>query len=76
MDPLHVILIVIMLAIAVWLLSCLVSGAIWLFEWAAESGFVGVAAYFACWVFLTPVMVIGSIVVGALDLRGSRGKAV
>jgi len=28
-----------------------------LFSWASEQGFIGVAAYVACWVFMFPVMV-------------------
>lgn len=28
-----------------------------LFEWASEQGFIGVAVYLACWVFMFPVMV-------------------
>ena len=28
-----------------------------LFDWAAEQGFIGVAVYIACWVFMFPVMV-------------------
>lgn len=31
--------------------------AVGLFGWAAEQGFIGVAAYVACWIFLFPVMV-------------------
>lgn len=29
-----------------------------LFRWASEQGFIGVAVYFACWVFMFPVMVL------------------
>lgn len=28
-----------------------------LFVWASEQGFIGVAVYIACWVFMFPVMV-------------------
>lgn len=35
-----------------------------LFLWASEQGFIGVAVYTACWVFLFPVMV-GICTVGA-----------
>ena len=30
--------------------------AVSLFGWAAEAGFLGVAVYFACWMFMFPVM--------------------
>ena len=36
-----------------------------MFAWAAEQGFVGVAAYIACWVFMFPVM-IAICIVGAI----------
>ena len=29
-----------------------------LFSWASEQGFIGVAVYIACWVFMFPVMVV------------------
>ncbi len=40
------------------------SGAVFLFAFAAEQGFVGIAAYIACWVFLFPVMLVICIIVG------------
>lgn len=54
------------LFIALWLLLALVHGAVVLFGSAARSGFVGIAVYVACWVFLAPVMIVGSIVIGGL----------
>jgi hypothetical protein len=42
------------------------AGALQLFGFAAEQGFLGIAAYVACWVFMAPVMLIGCIVVGYL----------
>jgi hypothetical protein len=53
------------LVLALYLLKFLFIGAMVLFAWAAESGFIGVAAYFACWFFLFPVMICGCIVSGA-----------
>ncbi len=47
-----------------FLFKYLVTGAIFLFAYAAEQGFIGVAAYVACWVFLFPVMLIASIITG------------
>ena len=35
-----------------------------LFAWAAEQGFIGIAVYVACWVFMAPVM-IGICIAGA-----------
>ena len=59
--------------IALWLvISVLVLvfvGACNLFAWASESGFVGFAAYIACWVFLFPVMVIICLISGLFTWR-------
>ena len=41
---------IIALIIVLYLLRYLIVGAIILLDWASESGFVGVAAYFAYWV--------------------------
>ena len=41
-----------------------ITGAFLLFAFAAEQGFIGIAVYFACWVFILPVMLILSLVVG------------
>ena len=46
-----------MIVLAFW-------GAIVILAFAAEQGFVGLAAYVACWVLFFPVMLIVSIVVG------------
>ena len=54
------------LGIALCLLVALVIGAIALFVWASEAGFIGVAVYFACWVFMFPLMIIGCIIVGGV----------
>ena len=56
------------LVIGLFLLAFLVVGAIALFAWAAQSGFIGIAVYFACWVFLFPIMLIGSIIWGIIGL--------
>ena len=60
------------LVLALCLLYLLIIGAIGLFAWAGEQGFVGLAVYFACWVFLAPVMVVGSIIFGAIDWWSNR----
>jgi len=46
------------------LIGVAIKGAIILFKLAAEQGFIGLAAYVACCVFLFPVMLIICIVVG------------
>lgn len=52
------------LCLSIWLLGRVLSGAKLLLDWAADGGFVGVAAYIAMWVFLFPVMLIGSAFTG------------
>ena len=54
------------LVIGLYLLKYAFIGAVELLAWAGESGFVGVAAYFACWVFLFPLMLTGCIITGAI----------
>lgn len=49
---------------AVWLIRCAFRGAVVLLAFAAEQGFVGLAAYVACWVFLLPVMLVICVFVG------------
>lgn len=49
-------------------LAALVLGAIALFAFAAEQGFVGLAAYVACWVFLVPIMASVCIITGLISL--------
>ncbi len=50
--------------IALWLCWAAFIGALALFAFAGEQGFIGIAAYIACWVFLFPVMLVVCIVVG------------
>jgi hypothetical protein len=40
--------------IALYLLYAGIMGAIFLCGWACENGFLGLAAYKACWVFFSP----------------------
>lgn len=61
-----VILALVALVIAIGLLLVGFSGALVLFAFAALQGFLGIAAYFAAWVVLFPVMAVASIVVGFL----------
>lgn len=43
-----------------------------LFEWAAKQGFIGVAVYIACWVFMFPVMIGICVVLGVMGSWGER----
>lgn len=52
------------LLLAFWLIRLGLVGAIFLLGFAAEQGFVGLAVYVACWVFLFPVMIIACLIVG------------
>lgn len=62
--------------LAIWLFFWGLKGAIVLYARASERGFVGVAAFIACFVFIFPVMAIISIVVGILsDLAETAQKA-
>ena len=65
----HVIILLIVgaaiaLVVAFWLICIAFVGAVALFVAAAEQGFVGVAIYIACWVFLFPAMLILCVVIG------------
>ena len=46
----------------VLILILVVTGAGVLFRWAYEQAFVGVAVYFACWIFLFPLMLVACFV--------------
>ena len=52
------------LGIFIWLCIAAFVGAAYLFTLASEQGFIGLAAYLACWVFFFPVMLIICIVIG------------
>jgi hypothetical protein len=54
-----------LLALAFSLFARMVIIAGLLFAWASDQGFVGVAAYIACWVFMFPIMV-AVCLIGAL----------
>ena len=56
---------VLALALAVFLLRFLFIGAVALFFLATEQGFLGIAAYIGCWIFLTPLMIAGCILFAA-----------
>ncbi len=52
------------MGLALSLLMLAFAGALVLLAFATEQGFIGLAAYIACWVFLFPVMLVLSIIVG------------
>ncbi len=60
------------LAAAIWLLIAAFGGAVFLFAFAAEQGFIGIAAYIACWVFFFPVMLVICIIVGLFIIWANR----
>ena len=49
-------------------LAALIAGAVNLFSYAGKQGFVGLAAYVACWVFMAPIMATICILVGLFVL--------
>ncbi len=67
---------IVALIIALYLLKYLFAylfiGAAVLLGWAGESGFVGVAAYFACWIFMFPFMIVGCIIAGVVISWSNR----
>ncbi len=63
---------IVAIVISFFLIKYMIRGAIILFAWAGEQGFIGLAVYFACWFFMLPLMGVVSIVVGAIDWWGER----
>ena len=45
-------------------IAALILGAIELFAYAGQQGFVGLAAFAACWVFLSPIIATVSVLIG------------
>jgi hypothetical protein len=48
------------------------AGALTLLSFASAQGFVGLAAYVACWVFMSPVMLTASVIVGWITHSAER----
>lgn len=61
---LFIVLAVLGLFLGLIILGLAFRGGTLLFLWALEQGFIGVAAYFAAWVFLLPLMATASIGIG------------
>jgi uncharacterized MnhB-related membrane protein len=57
-------LIIIVILVGLIGAAAIILGAIDLFTFAAHQGFVGLAAYLACWVFLAPAMACISAIIG------------
>lgn len=57
---------IVCLVILFFLLRYAYFGALFLFEWAVEQGFIGAAAYVACWIFLFPFMLAACVITGAI----------
>ncbi len=55
--------------LAFTLITYIAVGARVLFEHAADQGFIGLAAYVACWVFLFPIMLVASIAIGIANVH-------
>lgn len=76
MEPWAVILLVVGGLFAIWLAFVLFgaafAGAVALFGFAAEQGFIGIAAYIACWVFFFPVMLAIAVIVGLVIMWAER----
>jgi len=66
--------------IGVALLLFGIKGAVHMFTFATEQGPIGIALYAVCWIFLLPVMLTASVIVGCIvcwvDDRIARQKAI
>jgi len=73
MDPVIIIALIIVAALAIAIIFSLFgfafAGALHLLAYASEQGFVGIAVYIACWVFMLPVMLGVCIIIGWLQSR-------
>ena len=76
MEPWLIILLVVgaLIALVIFIRLCIAAfaGAVFLFAYAGEQGFIGLAVYIACWVFFFPVMLIICIVIGLFLMWASR----
>ena len=64
---LAIIAMLIALRLALWVITVVATGAFLLFGYAGEQGFVRVAAFIACWIFMFPVMVVLAAIVSQLN---------
>ncbi len=75
MEPWAIILLVVVGLFALWLIVKLgmaaIVGAVWMFRYFDKQGYMELAVYIAGWVFLFPVMLVVSILVG-LVVRSNK----
>ena len=78
MEDWQIILLIVgaLFALVIFLSLCSAAffGAVFLFAFAAEQGFIGLAAYVACWVFLFPVMLVVCIINGFFLMWAGRDE--
>lgn len=60
----------IVVPIGLWLISALFAGGGVILAYAIQQGFLGVAVFIACWVFMLPVMLVVSLLVGFMHVGG------
>lgn len=68
-------LIVIAFRIAIFLIKAAISGAVVIFAYASEQGFIGIAVCLACFVFMFPILIIISIIIGVFTLPSNIPNA-
>lgn len=61
-------LVLIAVSLALGLLIHAFGVAVRLLVWAGNQGFVGIAVYVACWVFMFPVMAVICLIVGLIQM--------
>lgn len=59
---------VVAVLVGLWLIFAAFTGAVAILGFASEQGFIGVTVYILLWVFLFPVMLIISIIVGIVAM--------
>ena len=56
-----------LLPLALWIANLIAIGAMVLFAYAGQQGFIGIAIFIACWVFMFPVMLVLSGIIALLN---------
>jgi membrane protein implicated in regulation of membrane protease activity len=62
-----IVAVIVLFFIAIYAIVLLFSGSVVLLAWASSQGFIGVAIYFALWIFAFPFMLIASIITGLVS---------
>lgn len=77
-ETIGIVLVVAAGLLALWLgfllLKWTLAGALLILGFAGIQGFLGLAAYIACWVFLFPIMLTASVIVGFFAAMGHRAE--